>query len=30
MARKLDYRWRLREVMAEHGYWKTTDLIPGV
>jgi len=22
------YRWRLREVMASHGAWKTTDLIP--
>jgi DNA-binding Xre family transcriptional regulator len=22
------YRWRLREVMAAHGVWKTTDLAP--
>lgn len=28
MPRRIDYRWRLREVMAEHGYWKTTDLVP--
>jgi DNA-binding Xre family transcriptional regulator len=24
----MGYRWRLREVMAEHGMWKTTDLAP--
>ncbi len=27
MARKLDYRWRLRQVMAERGLFATTDLI---
>jgi DNA-binding Xre family transcriptional regulator len=27
MARKLDYRWRLRQVMAERGMFATTDLI---
>lgn len=26
MARKLDYRWRLRQVMAERGMFATTDL----
>lgn len=26
--RRVDYRWRLREVMAEHGLWKTTELAP--
>lgn len=26
--RSVDYHWRLREVMAGHGYWKTTDLVP--
>ena len=25
---KLDYRWRLREVMAARGLWATTDLSP--
>lgn len=25
---KLDYRWRLREVMAARGLWQTTDLAP--
>lgn len=25
---KLDYRWRLREVMAARGLWATTDLTP--
>ena len=25
---KLDYRWRLREVMAARGLWATTDLAP--
>lgn len=24
----IDYTWRLREVMAAHGVWKTTDLGP--
>jgi DNA-binding Xre family transcriptional regulator len=28
MGRKLDYRWRLREVMAARGLWATTDLGP--
>lgn len=27
MARKLDYRWRLRQVMAARGMFQTTDLI---
>jgi hypothetical protein len=27
MARKLDYRWHLREVMASRGMFATTDLI---
>lgn len=27
MARKLDYRWHLRRVMAECGMFATTDLI---
>src|SRR5215471_45887 len=27
MARKLDYRWRLRKVMADRGMFATTDLI---
>jgi hypothetical protein len=27
MARKLDYRWHLRQVMAERGMFATTDLI---
>ena len=26
MARKLDYRWRLRQVMATRGMFATTDL----
>ncbi len=25
---KLDYRWRLREVMAARGLWQTTELAP--
>jgi DNA-binding Xre family transcriptional regulator len=25
---KLDYRWRLREVMGARGLWATTDLAP--
>ncbi|SNT55675.1 DNA-binding transcriptional regulator, XRE family [Streptosporangium subroseum] len=28
MTRKLDYRWHLREVMAGHGMFATTDLRP--
>ena len=28
MPRRIVYRWRLREVMADHGLWKTTDLVP--
>ncbi|ABW12072.1 putative transcriptional regulator, XRE family [Parafrankia sp. EAN1pec] len=28
MTAKLDYRWRLREVMAGHGMFSTTDLGP--
>ena len=27
MARKLDYRWNLRQVMATRGMFQTTDLI---
>lgn len=27
MTRKLDYRWRLRNVMADRGLFATTDLI---
>jgi DNA-binding Xre family transcriptional regulator len=27
MAPKLDYRWNLRQVMAERGMFQTTDLI---
>lgn len=27
MPRKLDYRWHLRQVMAAHGMFATTDLI---
>lgn len=27
MVRKLDYRWHLRQVMAERGLFATTDLI---
>jgi DNA-binding Xre family transcriptional regulator len=26
--RKVHYSWRLREVMAAHGIWKTTELKP--
>jgi DNA-binding Xre family transcriptional regulator len=26
--RHVDYQWRLREVMADHGLWKTTELGP--
>jgi DNA-binding Xre family transcriptional regulator len=28
MKRNVGYRWRLREVMASHGLWKTSDLRP--
>ena len=28
MTRTTAYAWRLREVMAGHGVWKTTDLRP--
>ena len=28
MARKLDFQWNLRQLMAAHDIWKTTDLIP--
>lgn len=28
MKRAVSYRWRLREVMATQGMWKTTDLGP--
>lgn len=28
MARKLDYRWHLRQVMAARGMFATTDLAP--
>lgn len=28
MAGKLDYRWHLRQVMAAHGMFATTDLAP--
>lgn len=28
MARKLDYRWNLRQVMASRDMFATTDLIP--
>src|SRR6266571_8087386 len=27
MARKLDYRWHLRQVMADRGMFATTDLL---
>jgi DNA-binding Xre family transcriptional regulator len=26
--RRLNFRWSLRQVMAAHNMWKTTDLIP--
>lgn len=26
--RRVEYRWHLREVMAAHGLWKTTELAP--
>ena len=28
MTRKVAYRWHLRRVMAEHGLFATTDLMP--
>ena len=28
MTRTVGYHWRLRQVMAEHDLWKTTDLVP--
>ena|SRR5579871_3090890 len=28
MKRHVGYRWRLREVMAAHGLWKTSELGP--
>lgn len=28
MVRRLNYHWRLRQVMAAHQLWKTTELIP--
>jgi hypothetical protein len=28
MARRLDYRWHLRQVMAARGMFATTDLVP--
>jgi DNA-binding Xre family transcriptional regulator len=28
MTKKMGYQWLLRERMAEHGLWKTTDLAP--
>lgn len=28
MRRSVGYTWRLRELMASHGMWKTTDLAP--
>ena len=27
-TKKMTYQWRLREVMATRGLWKTTDLTP--
>lgn len=27
-GRSVHYDWRLREVMATHGVWKTSDLVP--
>lgn len=27
-TRSVSYTWRLREVMAAQGVWKTTDLLP--
>jgi DNA-binding Xre family transcriptional regulator len=28
MVRKLNFHWNLRQLMAAHDIWKTTDLIP--
>lgn len=28
IKRKVSYQWRLREVMAEHGMFATTELVP--
>ncbi len=28
MKRQVEYRWRLREVMAEHGVFVAVDLVP--
>lgn len=28
MARKLDFQWNLRQLMAAHDIWKTPELIP--
>jgi len=28
MKRRVDYRWRLREIMAEHGMFRVNDLMP--
>lgn len=28
MKQKMGYEWKLREVMARHEMWKTTDLAP--
>ncbi|MGH9250374.1 MAG: helix-turn-helix domain-containing protein [Acidimicrobiales bacterium] len=28
MKRQVSYRWRLREIMADHGMFATTDLVP--
>ncbi len=28
MARKINFHWNLRQLMAAHGLWKTTELIP--
>jgi DNA-binding Xre family transcriptional regulator len=28
VRRRLNFRWNLRQVMAAHNMWKTTDLIP--
>ncbi len=28
MARRLDYRWHLRQVMAARGMFQTTELVP--
>lgn len=28
MARKINFHWNLRQLMAAHDLWKTTELIP--